>query len=180
MTSVQTDALTLRSLIHHNFPLSCFDADDLDNVFSLLSDTDFLFPALSGTSPTQERLAAYYTVGGVLLNLPSPVAKRTDHSMRWPESMRIPRRMREKTEKFERLCEIAEGGKREDLLLDVFPLWRRIDGRLGMKTKWLLQGLVDFPLRGKKFVEDVEMDDDDVAVVTTHVGGWLLNDDIED
>ena len=108
------------------------------------------------------------------------MAKRIDHSMRWPELMRIPRRRWEKAEKFERLREIVQGGKREDLLLDVFPLWRRIDGRLEMKTKWLLQGLVDFPLRGKKSVEDVEMVDDDVAVVTTHVGGWLLDDDIED
>lgn len=70
-------------------------------------------------------------------------------------------------------------GKREDLLLDVFPMWRRIDRRLSMDRKWLLQALCDFPLRGRHFVEEVEVEDDDVPV-TTHSGGWLLDDDIED
>ena len=150
---------------------------------SLLSDTDFLFPVLPGTSPAQERLAAYCTVAGVLLALPSPVAKRSDHTMRWPEAARIPRRTRALREKFERLCEITGlGGKREDLLLDVFPFWRRIDRRLGMKEKWLLQGLCEFPLRGRHVaMEDVEMEDGEVPLgLAGHSSGWLLDDDIED
>src|SRR5271170_5660201 len=97
--SVQIDTSTLRALIHHNFPPSCISVDELDDVYTTLSDSDFLFPTLSTASPVQERLAAYYTVGKVLLCLPSPVAKRSDFTMRWPESSRLPKKIRDARDK---------------------------------------------------------------------------------
>jgi hypothetical protein len=175
---------TLRSLIHENFPQSCFSADDLDEVYSVLSDTDFLFPTISTTSPIQDRLASYYTIGGVLLTLPSPVAKRTDHTMRWAESIRLPKRTRETRERFNELFDICEvtSSKREDLLLDVLPFWRKIDRNLSLKVRRNIQLLCDFPLRGKMIIDEPELPEgeEEKEVVKSHTGGWLIEDDIED
>ena len=172
---------TLRSLIHQNFPQSCFSADDLDEVYSVLSDTDFLFPTIFNPSSVQERLAAYYTIGGVLLALPSPVAKRSDYTMRWAESIRLPKRTRESRERLDQLIDVCQvtTSKREDLLLDVFPLWRVIDRTMNSRTRRNLRKLCEFPLRGKMIVDDVESEGVEVAG-KSHTGGWLIDDDIED
>ena len=120
----------------------------------------FSSPPYSTQSSVQERLAAYYTIGGVLLALPSPVAKRSDHTMRWAESIRLPKRTRESREGLSQLsdaCQITTS-KREDLLLDVLPLWRIIDRTLNSRTRRNLQKLCDFPLRGKMIIDEVESD----------------------
>jgi hypothetical protein len=172
---------TLRSLIHQNFPPSCISAADVHNVTSVLSDTDFLFPNFATPSPVQERLASYYTVAGVLLGLPSPVAKRKDHTIRFAEDIRLPTKIRESRELFER-CVATTGvsiRKREDLLLDVFPYWRVIDGNLSSKIKAALHELCDYPVRGRlkskrKVVLEPEQGEE------MYTGGWLPEDDIED
>jgi hypothetical protein len=172
---------TLRSLIHQNFPPSCFSADDLDDVYSVLSDTDFLFPTISASSPVQERLASYYTVGGVLAALPSPVAKRTEHAMRWSESTRLPQKTREARDKFDQLIDLCQltSSTKEELLLDILPLWRMIDKNLSSKVRRNLQQLCDFPLRGKMIIDEPESDVEQVPL-QTQTGGWLIEDDIED
>jgi hypothetical protein len=68
--------------------------------------------------------------------------------------------------------------KREDLLLDVLPLWRVIDKRLNSKTKRDLHQLCAFPLRGRVHVEEPESDVE--IQVQVHTNGWLEDDDIED
>jgi hypothetical protein len=173
---------TLRSLIHQNFPKSCFSADDLDEVYSVLSDTDFLFPTVSTQSSVQERLAAYYTIGGVLLALPSPVAKRSDYTMRWAESIRLPKRIRESKEGLGQLSDACKTitSKREDLLLDVLPLWRIIDRTLNSRTRKNLQKLCDFPLRGRMIIDEMDSDEQSKVPQKSHTGGWLIDDDIED
>ena len=130
----------------------------------------------------QERLAAYYTIGGVLLALPSPVAKRSDYTMRWAESIRLPKRTRETRERLDRLIDVCQvtSSKREDLLLDVLPLWRTIDKTLNSKMRRNLQRVCDFPLRGKMMVDEAESDRDAEGPVKSHTGGWLIDDDIED
>jgi hypothetical protein len=181
LTSIQTDPSTLHSLIHQNYPPSCFTPDDIDAISTTLSDSDFLLPTFSNPSSTQEKWATYATISGVLLGLPSPVAKRTEHMMRWAESSRLPRKIRDQRERFERV-RIGIGdigmsaGKREDLLLDVFPLAGRI-GHKGRKKD--LEILCGFPLRGRT-VELLEEEDVEVVEVKKHTGGWLEDDDIED
>lgn len=172
---------TLRSLIHENFPRSCASADDLDDVYSVISDTDFLFPKISTSSPVQERLASYYIVGGVLATLPSPVAKGTDYTMRWAESNRLPQKTRDKMDKFNGLiylCQVT-ASKKENLLLDVFPLWRIIDKNLNPKVRRNLQQLCEFPPTGKVTIDEPESDDRQVPI-KTQTGGWLIDDEIED
>jgi|SRR5579862_3000438 len=179
--SVQTDTSTLRSLIHENYPPSCSSADDLDAVSSALSDTDFLFPQLYNTSPIQDRLASYYTVGRVLISLPSPVPKRFDRTMRWPESVRLPTKVRASLEILEqciRECDVRTS-KKEDFLLDVLPLWRIIDGNLTLRTKRNLKELCEYPLRGKQ-VSTKEAQVEEEVIEQGHTGGWLEDDDIED
>src|SRR5204862_6021781 len=139
-------------------------------------------PTISTPSSVQERLAAYYTIGGVLLALPSPVAKRSDYTMRWAESIRLPKRTREIRERLDRFIDVCQvtTSKREDLLLDVLPFWRTIDKTLNLKTRRNLQYLCGFPLRGKMMVDEVESDGDIEIPVKSHTGGWLIEDDIED
>lgn len=150
-------------------------------MLSVLSDTDCLFPRLSGIPPLQERLAAHYSVGGVLLALPSPVAKRTDHKLRWPESSRLPKRVRDAKERFMQCLDDfrATTSNREDLLLDVLPFLHTID-QLSAKVKNNLQILCGFPLRGRVTVEEPMEDLKLEEVVIAHSGGWLIDDDIED
>jgi hypothetical protein len=181
LTSVQTDTSTLRALIHQNFPPSCFSVDEIDEVYTTLSDSDFLFPTLSTASPIQERFAAYYTVGKVLLCLPSPVAKRTDFTMRWPESNRLPKKTRDAREKLWavlNLCDISTS-KREDMLLDVLPLLGKIDSNLGLKMRRPLQSLCTFPLGGKMVIDEPDAEGP-VPTAKGAVKGWLSDDDIED
>jgi hypothetical protein len=172
---------TLRSLIHHNFPQSCFSADDLDEVYSVLSDTDFLFPTISTPSSVQERLAAYYNIGGVLLALPSPVAKRSDYTMRWAESIRLSKRTRDTRERLDQLISVCQvtTSKREELLLEVLPFWGVIDRTMNSRTKKNLQKLCDFPLRGKMIIDEIESDGQVEVPGKSHTGGWLIDDDIE-
>ena len=102
--------------------------------------------------------------------------------MRWAESIRLPKRTRETRERLERLidaCQVTTS-KREDLLLDVLPLWKTIDKTLNSKTRRNLQRVCDFPLRGKMMVDEVESDGDVEGPVKSHTGGWLIDDDIED
>jgi len=100
--------------------------------------------------------------------------------MRWAESTRLPRKIRDQKERFERIRRDCgdigiSAGKREDLLLDVFPLAGRM-GHHGRKKD--LQILCGFPLRGK--VEVMEEEDVEIVEVEQHTGGWLEDDDIED
>lgn len=155
---------------------------------SVLSDTDFLFPTLSSISPVQERLASYYTIAGVLSSLPSPVSKRVDHTMKWAESIRLPKKIRDSKEIFNMLIdeygEEVTTSKREDYLLDVLPFMLKVkDGRDLKKTgmRRNLKLLCGFPLRGRMIVDDEEMDEDgDLVTGKTFTGGWLIDDDIED
>jgi len=178
--SVQTDTSTLRALIHQNFPPSCFSIEELDDVYTTLSDSDFLFPTLSTASPVQEQLAAYYTVGKVLLCLPSPVAKRSDFTMRWPESNRLPKKIRDARDTFHGLLDGVEvsTSKREDILLDVFPLWWKIEKKMDVRMRRNLHRLCQFPLRGKMLVEEPDVEEE--VVVKGVTKGWLSDDDIED
>jgi len=179
---VQTDTSTLRALIHQNFPLSCFSIDELDDVYTTLSDTDFLFPTLSTASPVQEQLAAYYTVGKVLLCLPSPVAKRLEFTaMRWPESNRLPKKIRDARDKFHGVLNMLDvsTSKREDMLLDVLPLSWKIEKKMDVRMRRNLRQLCQFPLKGKMLVEEHE-GEEEVTVVKGVTKGWLSDDDIED
>ena len=178
---MQTDTSTLRALIHQNFPLSCFSIDELDDVYTTLSDSDFLFPTLSTASPVQEQLAAYYSVGKVLLCLPSPVAKRSDFTMRWPESNRLPKKIRDARDKFHGVLNVLDvwTSKREDMLLDVLPLSWKIEKKMDLKMIRSLQQLCQFPLKGKMLVEEPEVEEE-VTVVKGVTKGWLSDDDIED
>jgi hypothetical protein len=161
--------------------MSCSSSDDLDNVYSVLSDTDILSPKLTSISPVQERLSAYYTIGGVLLSLPSPIPKRHNYIMKWPESHRLIKRTRDNNERFNNCIQTREimASKRDDLLLDLFPYWRTLDRRLKVNVRRNLQMLCDFPLRGKMIVEESddvvqELEKRDIGVKQS------LIDEIED
>jgi hypothetical protein len=124
---------------------------------------------------------SYYTVGGVLLALPSPVPKRFDRTMRWPENSRLPGKIRATKEIFETCileCEI-QTSNREDMLLDVLPLWRIIDGNISHKIRRNLKTLCDYPLRGKQSIVEEAIVEEEV-VEQGNKGGWLEDDDIED
>jgi hypothetical protein len=172
----------LRALVQHNYPPSCFSADELDSVASIVSDSDLLTPKFSSMSSMQEYLAAYCTVSGVLMGLPSPVAKRPHPAIRFPESARLSKKIRDSQTKFSRFMGLAHGSSsREAMLLDVLPMWRVIGGDLDSNDKRELRELCEFPLRGRRVVEDmdVEITKHDMHSKSHH-GGWLEEDDIED
>jgi hypothetical protein len=101
--------------------------------------------------------------------------------MRWPESIRLPKRTREVRERFDWIIDTCEmtTSKREDLLLDLLPMWRTIDKNLTSKLRRNLRQLCGFPLRGKMIIDEPESDVE-VQPVKSHTGGWLIDDDIED
>jgi hypothetical protein len=106
--------------------------------------------------------------------------------MYWAESSRLPKKIRESRERFEMcLSGMEEGGgkvtssKREDTLLDVLPLLRRIDKSLRGKMKRNLDVLCAFPLWGRG--AQIVIEEENVEIpVKVHGGGWLEDDDIED
>ena len=109
------------------------------------------------------------------------MAKRADFTMKWPESSRLPTKIRESRERLERCVKRWEGpsGRREDILLDILPYARIIGkaGDAGMKREISL--LCGFPLRGRVVMEEV-VEEEEVAVGKSGTGGWLEDDDIED
>ena len=106
--------------------------------------------------------------------------------MKWPESTRIPKKIRERWDRFQTCVEGVnefKGMKMEDLLLDVLPFWMVIDKGLSLKMKRGLQYICDFPLRGRRITVEMAVEDEEQAKVETekvHSGGWLIDDDIED
>jgi len=107
--------------------------------------------------------------------------------MKWPEAMRIPKRIRERWERFQTCVEGVDdfrGMRREDLLLDVLPFWMVIDKRLNSKMKRGLQYTCRFPLRGRMIPVEMAGEDEEqeknVEAEKVHSGGWLIDDDIED
>jgi len=102
--------------------------------------------------------------------------------MRWPESSRLPKKIREAREKFSGMLFALEGStsKREDMLLDVFPLWSKIERKMDVKIKRNLQHLCQFPLRGRMAEDEVEVAEEVLPQVKGVAKGWLSDDDIED
>ena len=101
--------------------------------------------------------------------------------MRWPEDTRLPRKIRVSRELFEsciRECEVLTS-KREDMILDVLPLWGKIERNLSVKVKRNLRELCGYPLRGKHIQIEPPITEDEV-VEKVQTGGWLEDDDIED
>jgi len=98
--------------------------------------------------------------------------------MKWAESARLPRKIRETKESFEKCirgCEVTSS-KREDLLLDVLPCMSVV-GQTDPKMKKDLHKLCRFPLRGRV----IEMEDEmQVEIPTKQQTSWLEDDDIED
>jgi hypothetical protein len=115
------------------------------------------------------------------MGLPSPAAKRTDYTMKWPESARLPQRIRESRERLERCVKGWESrsGRREDMLSDILPYTRIIGKASDARMKRELSLLCGFTLRGRAVMEEV-VEEEAIAVQKSGTGGWLEDDDIED
>ena len=137
---------------------------------------------MSTASLIQEHLSAYYAIGAVLLALPSPVAKRTDYKMRWPESARLIKATRNAKERFMQCLEECgvTTSKREDLLLDVLPFVGLVDKQLSTKVKGDITSLCAFQVKGRMSLKEPMEGVKEKVEVKLHRGGWLEDDDIED
>jgi hypothetical protein len=110
------------------------------------------------------------------------VAKRLEFTaMRWPESNRLPKKIRDARDKFHGVLNMLEvsTSKREDMLLDVLPLSWKIEKKMDVRMRRNLRQLCLFPLKGKMLVEEDE-GEEEVTVVKGVTKGWLSDDDIED
>ena len=93
----------------------------------------------------------------------------------------MPARTRTSREIFElcmRECDVLTS-KREDMLLDVLPLWRTIDRNVNGKIRKRLRELCDYPLRGRQNVVDETVVEEEVGE-QGYWGSCLEDDDIED
>ena len=101
--------------------------------------------------------------------------------MRWPESNRLPKSIRDMREKFNGVLGAFDmsTSKREDILLDVLPLSRKIVTNMNIDLRRNLHTLCEFPLRGKMVAEEPEVEEE-VPVIKGPAKGWLSDDDIED
>jgi hypothetical protein len=101
--------------------------------------------------------------------------------MKWPESARLPAKIRESRERLERCVQGWEGrsGSREDMLFDILPYAKAIGKAGDARMKRELSSLCGFTLRGRVVMEEV-MEGEEVAVGKSGTGGWLEDDDIED
>jgi hypothetical protein len=101
--------------------------------------------------------------------------------MKWPETARLPKKIRESRERLDRCVNVWEGrsGRREDMLLDILP-YARIIGKVGdTRMKRDLSILCGFTLRGRSIIDE-PMEEETGPAKGSNKGGWLEDDDIED
>jgi len=139
------------------------------------------------------------------MGMPSPVIReKKDNMMRWPETARLPRKVREMRERVDHVLRgmnrgvgewdsgtgfsrgVEFRGKRDEMVLEFLPFWGVI-GLVEGKFRRDLKEICRFPLwgRAKEDRNDGDMDGDGDFVGIESVTrkdemNWLAEDDIED